>query len=120
MSKYLLNVSNIYNDAMQASIITLRHTNIHDHNIGNINNIQQRINVSNIDDDVQVEHINNHHDDGTIYKVELDSHANMPVVGIGAYIISKTGKTADVNSYNPQNGTLQIPIVDAAVQYDDP
>ena len=44
----------------------------------------------------------------------------MPFVGIGAYIISTTGKTADVNSYNPQNGTLQIPIVDAAVQYDDP
>ena len=44
----------------------------------------------------------------------------MPVVGMGAYIISTSGKTADVNSYNPENGTLQIPIVDAVLQYDDP
>ena len=58
--------------------------------------------------------------DDNFFKLELDTHANMPVVGMGAYIISTSGKTADVNSYNPENRTLQIPIVDAALQYDDP
>ena len=62
----------------------------------------------------------NSENDHTNFKLELDTHANMPVVSMGVYIISKTGKTVDVNSYNPENGTLHIPIVDAALQYDDP
>ena len=41
-------------------------------------------------------------DDGThveeISRTELDSHANMPVVGQHAYIISDTGRIADVNN----------------------
>ena len=53
-------------------------------------------------------------------RMELDSHANMPVVGKHAYILSDTGRTADVNAYNPQYETMVIPIVDAAVQYNCP
>ena len=34
--------------------------------------------------------------------IELDSHANMPVVGASAYIISDSGETADVNAYSPE------------------
>ena len=53
-------------------------------------------------------------------RMELDSHANMPVVGKHAYILSDTGCTADVKSYNPQYEAMVIPIVDAAIQYDCP
>ena len=44
----------------------------------------------------------------------------MPIVGRGAYIIAHTGKTADVQAYNPDYESMQIPIVDAALHYDDP
>ena len=36
--------------------------------------------------------------DNVIYKIELDSHINIPVVDWNAYIMSDTGETADVNS----------------------
>ena len=85
----------------------LNNSNINRNIIGHTHHIHDRImNISNIDSDVQMEHLDGHQADGTLYKVELDSHANMPVVGMGAYIISDTGSTADVNSYNPTNGTL--------------
>lgn len=54
------------------------------------------------------------------FRLELDTHANMPVVGKGAYIVASSGQTADVNAYDPQQGTTKLPIVDAAVQYDCP
>ncbi len=53
-------------------------------------------------------------------RTELDSHANMPVVGRHAYIISDTGRIADVNAFTPDYDAMQVPIVDAAVQYDCP
>ena len=51
-------------------------------------------------------------------RTELDSHANMPFVGHHAYIISDTGRIADVNAFTPDYDAMQVPIVDAAVQYD--
>ena len=36
-----------------------------------------------------------------VFNLELDSHANMLVVGRGTYILAHTGKTADVQAYNP-------------------
>jgi hypothetical protein len=53
-------------------------------------------------------------------RTELDSHANMPVVGKFAFIISNTGRIADVKAYTPDYDTMQIPIVDAAVKYECP
>ena len=53
-------------------------------------------------------------------RTELDSHANMPVVGCNCYIISNTGKIADVNPFTPDYPSIQVPIVDAAVQYNCP
>jgi hypothetical protein len=53
-------------------------------------------------------------------RTELDSHANMPVVGKFAFIISNTGRIADVKAYAPDYDTMQIPIVDAAVKYECP
>jgi hypothetical protein len=53
-------------------------------------------------------------------RTELDSHANMPVVGSQAYILSDTGHTCDVSAYTPDYEPMQIKIVDAAAQYDCP
>ena len=53
-------------------------------------------------------------------RTELDSHANMPVVGRNSYVISDTGKMAEVNPYNPDYKSMRLPIVDAAIQYDCP
>ena len=53
------------------------------------------------------------------YRTELDSHANMPVIGRGAYILNNTGKTAYVNPYNPDYSPKEIEIVDAALLYQD-
>ena len=44
----------------------------------------------------------------------------MPVVGKSAFIISDYGKTAYVNAFSPDYISKQIPIVDAALQYEDP
>jgi hypothetical protein len=53
-------------------------------------------------------------------RTELDSHANMPVVGRHAFIISDTGRVADVNAFTPDYEPMQLSIVDAAIQYDCP
>ena len=53
-------------------------------------------------------------------RTELDSHANMPVVGKYCYIINDTGKEADVNAFTPDHMALRIPIIDPAIQYDCP
>ena len=49
---------------------------------------------------------------------ELDSHANMPVVGKHAYIIVETGKKVDVSPFTPDYQPLTVPLVDAMVRYD--
>ena len=52
---------------------------------------------------------------------ELDSHANMVVVGRQASIISESGIHAEVKPFSDDCGTLErIPIVDAAIGYDCP
>ena len=51
---------------------------------------------------------------------KLDTHANMPVLGIHCYIIAQLGKTATVQPYRPDYEPMDIPLVHAAVQYDCP
>ena len=53
-------------------------------------------------------------------QTELDTHANMPDVGRNAYILAESGKTVDVSPYTPDYQSMTVPMVDAAVQYDDP
>jgi hypothetical protein len=53
-------------------------------------------------------------------RTDLDSHANVPVVGRNAYIMSDTGRIADVNAFTPDYDSMQTSIVDAAVRYDCP
>ena len=58
-------------------------------------------------------------DDGES-RTELDSHANMPVVGMHCYVISKMNKTATVQPYRPDYDPMDVPLVHAAVKYDCP
>ena len=52
---------------------------------------------------------------------ELDSHANMAVVGKDVMVISDSGLHADLRSFSNGVPMLQkIPIVDVVVAYDDP
>ena len=51
---------------------------------------------------------------------ELDSHANMPVVGKHAYIIAETGKKVDVSPFTPDYKPHAVPLVDATVKYNNP
>ena len=52
---------------------------------------------------------------------ELDSHANMVVIGAQGTIIKNMGKYADVNVFSPDVGTMsRVPIVDAVLGYDCP
>jgi hypothetical protein len=46
--------------------------------------------------------------------------ANMPVAGRHAFIISDTGRVADVNAFTSDYKPMQVSIVDAAIQYDCP
>ena len=69
-----------------------------------------------IDDDNATGNMPDH-----ISRTELDSHANMVVVGSNCYIIADTGRTAVVSPFTPDYDALQeVHIVDAALQYDDP
>ena len=52
-------------------------------------------------------------------RMELYSHANMPVVGHNAYVLSDTGRRTFVGAYHPELETKQLKIVDAAVLYQD-
>ena len=52
---------------------------------------------------------------------ELDSHANMMVVGKNAFIFESTGRTCEAKPFSEDLGVVKnIPIVDAAIAYDCP
>ena len=53
-------------------------------------------------------------------RTELDSHANMPVIGRNAYILSKIGETVDVAPFTPDYKPISVELVDAALKYDCP
>ena len=55
-----------------------------------------------------------------VSRTDLDSHTNMPVVGMHANIISDTGRIADISPYTPDYKSMQVKIVDAAVKYECP
>ena len=44
----------------------------------------------------------------------------MPVVGSDAVVLAETGKFVDVSAYSPEYPVKQVPVIDAAIQYDDP
>jgi len=53
-------------------------------------------------------------------RTELDSHANMPVLGRHCHILSDTGRTTTVSPYSPDYQPMDLPIVDAAILYQCP
>ena len=59
-------------------------------------------------------------DANELARTELDSHANMPVVGRNAYVLAETGKTVDVSPFTPDYKAMEVSMVDAAVRYDNP
>jgi hypothetical protein len=65
--------------------------------------------------------------DGQDYELEtnggsqLNSHANMNVFGKHCYVISNSGKYANVSAFSEEVGSmLKVPIVDAIIAYDCP
>ena len=57
-------------------------------------------------------------DDGTA-TTQLDSHANMVVVGSQATVFGSSGRKADVRPFSSDCTKLEaVPIVDAAIAYD--
>ena len=54
-------------------------------------------------------------------RTELDSHANMVVLGSNAYIFESSGRTCNVKPFDSKLGTsTNIPIVDGAICYECP
>jgi len=59
--------------------------------------------------------------DTTSSTTELDSHANMVVVGAQATIIQTSGRSAEVRAFSDDCSKLEkVPIVDAVIAYDCP
>ena len=53
-------------------------------------------------------------------RTELDSHANMAVIGRHAHILSTSDRMVEVNAFTPEHATIKAPLVDATLQYDSP
>lgn len=54
-----------------------------------------------------------------ISKTELDSHANMVVLGKRAFIFKSTWRTYNVKPFSSDLGMMEnVPIVDGAIVYD--
>jgi hypothetical protein len=51
-------------------------------------------------------------------RTDLDSHANMPVVGTGAHVLVDHNRTCEASPYSPDYEPMEVPLVDAAVRYD--
>ena len=54
-------------------------------------------------------------------RTKLDSHANMVVVGMHAYILNYMSRTAEMSPFTSSYDALKnVPIVDAIIAYDCP
>ena len=61
------------------------------------------------------------HENSTYFeRTDLDTHANMVVLGRNCHVVNYSGKTAEVHPFSPEYESLQVPIVHAIIQYDDP
>ena len=55
-----------------------------------------------------------------ISRTELDSHANMPVMGRDALVVSDTGRVIEINPFTPNYDAIKVKLVDAALKYNCP
>ena len=53
-------------------------------------------------------------------RTELDSHANMVVIGKNTMVLNTTGRSAIVRAFSPEHAPIEVAIVDAAIVYDCP
>ena len=53
-------------------------------------------------------------------RTDLDSHANMPVVGSNSRVIRRVGKEVNVSPFTPDYNSITLPVVDAAILYQCP
>jgi hypothetical protein len=51
-------------------------------------------------------------------RTDLDSHANMPVVGTGTHVLMDHNRTCEASPYSPDYEPMEVQLVDAAVRYD--
>ena len=54
------------------------------------------------------------------YRTELDSHANIPVLGREAMVVEQSGKTVEVSPFTPDYKPIKVEVVNAMIQYDSP
>jgi hypothetical protein len=52
--------------------------------------------------------------------LDLDSHADMAVLGSNCYVFEENGKTVNVFSYDPELGSMARNVVSGCFAYDDP
>ena len=95
-----------------------------DQSVGTSNGNACSINTIQLSNDEVVIHSVHNSDENIslngMSRLELDSHANMPVVGASAHILSKSGETVDVNAYSPDYEPKKVPLVDTALRYECP
>ena len=53
-------------------------------------------------------------------RTELDSYANMPVVGREALVVEQSGKMVEVSPFTPDSKPIKVEVVNAMIQYDSP
>ena len=53
-------------------------------------------------------------------RTELDSHANMAVLGKHCFVFENSGRSCDVSAFSPTIEKTSLPIVDAVIVYDCP
>ena len=51
-------------------------------------------------------------------RTDLDSHANMPVVGAGAFVIAELGRTFYIRPCSSHYSPMKVPFMDATVKYE--
>ena len=55
------------------------------------------------------------------HRTELDSHANMVILGLNSFVFESTGRTCNVQPFSTDLGIAKdVPIVDGALAYDCP
>ena len=53
-------------------------------------------------------------------RTELESHANIPVIGMNSYILSIIDETVDVAPFTPDYKPIREELVDGALKYKHP
>ena len=53
-------------------------------------------------------------------RTDLDSHANMPVIGREALVVEQSGGTVEFSPFTPDYKPIKVEVVNAMVQYDAP